>query len=81
MSNKRLVLSRRTALKGMGVSIALPFLEAMTPWRNVLSAQTLDPKRFIVFYLPNACNESEFHGSNKGQVGNHPGDIDRGGRA
>src|SRR6267143_1846364 len=31
-------LSRRTVLKGMGVTMALPFLEAMAPARNAWGA-------------------------------------------
>src|SRR5437016_1060557 len=31
-------LPRRTLLKGMGATLALPFLEAMVPARNVLGA-------------------------------------------
>ena len=31
-------LSRRTVLKGMGVTLALPFLDAMTPARTSLAA-------------------------------------------
>ena len=30
-------LSRRTALKGLGVTVALPFLEAMVPARTALA--------------------------------------------
>jgi len=33
-------LSRRTVLKGMGVTMALPFLEAMVPARSVFGAPT-----------------------------------------
>ena len=31
-------LSRRTLLKGMGVSVALPFLDAMVPARTVFAS-------------------------------------------
>jgi hypothetical protein len=52
------LLSRRTVLKGLGVSIALPWLEAMTP---VLSSATLGaavaaPKRLAFLYVPNGVN-------------------------
>jgi hypothetical protein len=46
-------LSRRTLLRGMGATVALPFLEAMTPAVS-LGAQTLRPvRRFQAFYVPN----------------------------
>ena len=56
-------LPRRTVLRGMGASVALPFLEAMTPagrkGRGVAEAAT-DPARFVcieeVHGLP-GCNE------------------------
>ena len=50
-------LSRRSALKGIGVSIALPLLEAMTP--AIASAQAAQaaansiPKRLVFVYFPN----------------------------
>jgi hypothetical protein len=41
-------LSRRTALKGMGVTIALPFLEAMIPGAAAQSRAAVTPKRRLV---------------------------------
>ena len=41
-------LSRRTVLKGMGVTLALPFLEAMTPARNAWGAATAGRKLRLV---------------------------------
>jgi hypothetical protein len=44
-------LSRRTVLRGIGVSLALPYLDAMVP---ALSAVTTKPaQRFGFFYMPN----------------------------
>lgn len=49
---KRASLNRRTVLRGLGTTLALPFLEAMAP-----SARAADvaqrPKRLSVFYTPN----------------------------
>jgi hypothetical protein len=49
---KRTAISRRTVLRGLGTTMALPFLEAMMP-----SARAADiaarPKRLSVFYTPN----------------------------
>jgi hypothetical protein len=41
-------LSRRTALKGMGVTVALPFLEAMVPSRPALARAAIAPKTRLV---------------------------------
>ena len=41
-------LSRRTVLKGMGVTLALPFLEAMTPARNAWGAAAAGKKIRLV---------------------------------
>jgi len=41
-------LSRRTVLKGMGVTLALPFLEAMTPARNAGGASAAGKKVRLV---------------------------------
>ncbi len=58
-------LSRRACLKGMGVSIALPWLEIMG--MPVASAQTSsDPLRFLTFYVPNGIRMSEWKPSSEG---------------
>src|SRR5882672_6209410 len=46
LTNKH--LSRRTVLKGMGVTLALPFLEAMTPARNAWGANAAGKKVRLV---------------------------------
>src|SRR5438034_1113918 len=46
LTNKH--LSRRTVLKGMGVTLALPFLEAMTPARNAWGASAAAKKVRLV---------------------------------
>src|SRR5262245_39820489 len=45
-------LPRRTLLKGMGATLALPFLEAMLP-ASTLRAPTKPVRRFQAFYTPN----------------------------
>jgi hypothetical protein len=49
-------LSRRTMLRGMGTTLALPFLESMVPAMSVL-AQTpaSPPQRFGAVYFPNGA--------------------------
>jgi hypothetical protein len=51
-------LSRRTVLKGMGVAVALPFLEAMQP-RPLLAASgnpNRPPLRMAFLYVPNGVH-------------------------
>lgn len=44
-------LNRRAVLRGLGASIALPFMESLAPRRAF--AQTPPPKRLIYYYVPN----------------------------
>ena len=47
-------LSRRTVLKGLGVSVALPLLDAMVPALSALATAAAKPvPRFGFFYMPN----------------------------
>ena len=46
-------LSRRTLLRGAGVCVALPFLEAMLPRK---AAAQDEVKRFIAFFYPNGTD-------------------------
>jgi hypothetical protein len=48
----RTALPRRTVLRGLGASLALPFLDAMVP-AGTLRAQTQPPPRLGFVYLPN----------------------------
>ena len=57
MKIKSQPLSRRTLLRGAGVTLALPMLEIMLP-RSV-SAQTT-PKRFFGFFYPNGTDPSRW---------------------
>ena len=43
-------LTRRTVLRGIGASLALPFLEAMVP---IAKAAAKPVRRFLTFYVPN----------------------------
>lgn len=49
-------LSRRTFLKGAGVCLSLPFLEAMTPLRVRGAATSPAPARMACLYVPNGVN-------------------------
>src|SRR5678815_4615798 len=49
----KLSLHRRTFLKGVGATVALPLLDAMVPARTLLAATPANPvKRFGAIYVP-----------------------------
>lgn len=48
-------LSRRALLKGAGVAMALPFLDAMS-WRARAADPYVAPVRFLAFYVPNGIH-------------------------
>ena len=47
-------LPRRTVLRGLGATLALPFLESMVPAMSARAA-SVAPLRFGAVYLPNGC--------------------------
>lgn len=53
---KRRSISRRTVLRGAGVTLALPWLEAMMPAAS--GAAPAMPVRMAVLYMPNGVNTS-----------------------
>src|SRR5690606_28747950 len=49
-------LSRRTVLRGVGATVALPFLDAMVPAATALANTAAAPKtRMGFFYLPHGA--------------------------
>ena len=47
-------LSRRTVLRGIGVSLALPMLDAMVPALSAAASTVSKPvQRYGFFYMPN----------------------------
>ena len=55
----RTPLHRRTLLRGLGVGIALPFLESMMPSAAAADAKSR-PKRLQVFYTPNGMTMDQY---------------------
>ena len=47
--------NRRTFLRGSGVSLALPFVEALLP-REAWGQDLSRPQRFLAFYVPNGIH-------------------------
>lgn len=65
LSNRR--LSRRTLLRGVGVSLALPWLDAMEPAWGVLSPSSLPPTRLAWIYIPNGVVQAAWHPNQPGR--------------
>lgn len=62
-------ISRRKVLKGIGASVALPFLQAMVPpgARVERFLETNRPQRLAVFYFPNGVREDYWTPSRTGR--------------
>jgi hypothetical protein len=62
-------ISRRTLLKGLGVSIALPWLEAMAPAVMATPAGAARPPRRMAFiYVPNGVNMEAWRPTAEGRA-------------
>jgi len=55
----KMAMSRRAALRGLGVSVALPLLDSMVPALSAFQNTAAAPKRRLGFvYIPNGANEA-----------------------
>lgn len=63
---EKTALPRRAFLRGVGVSLALPFLDAMVP---ALSAAPTAPRRLGFVYIPNGAVMSKWQPSGEGVLG------------
>src|SRR5262245_4551677 len=52
------LLNRRHVLRGMGVTLALPFLNCMQPLRGAQATRRV--KRSVFIYLPNGVNPVDY---------------------
>jgi uncharacterized protein DUF1552 len=68
----RKAMSRRTVLKGMGVAISLPFLDAMVP-AFARGAAASRPVRLAWFYVPNGIDMRNWTPGAEGALGTLPG--------
>lgn len=62
-------LSRRTVLRGMGVAMSLPWLEAMGPlaaWAESPTPEKAVPNRMAFLYVPNGVNMAEWTPAQEG---------------
>lgn len=57
MKHPKFPISRRTLLRGSGVALGLPWLEAMTPGRAIAATgKAAPPVRMAVLYMPNGVH-------------------------
>src|SRR5829696_4017624 len=64
-------ISRRTALKGLGAAVALPWLEAMTPLASAAPAAK-SPLRAAFLYVPNGMHMQDWTPKVEGTLSDLP---------
>lgn len=68
MTTTRFPLSRRTMLRGLGATLALPWLEAMLPKRRLAAAEApKSPVRIAALYMPNGVNGDKWTPTGEGR--------------
>ena len=69
MFPRQKALSRRMVLRGAGVALGLPWLEAMVPWARAASAaaKAQSPVRLAVLYMANGVNISQWTPEGQGR--------------
>lgn len=65
-------ISRRTALRGLGTAIALPWLEAMQPAARALAANSGAPRRMAFLYVPNGAHMKDWTPATEGPLESLP---------
>ncbi len=63
---RNLVIPRRALLRGAGVALSLPFLDAMRSGRASAAEET--PKRFVAFFAPNGTDWNTWHPDGEGAL-------------
>lgn len=67
MNSKTFPITRRTALRGMGAMIALPYLDVMGGRTLAASQKRQDPPRLACFYIPGAINHYNWFPNDEGR--------------
>jgi hypothetical protein len=66
----KMALPRRTFLRGIGASLALPLLDAMVPSMTALAKTPAEPVRRLGFvYIPMGCDISRWTPAGEGKLG------------
>lgn len=66
MKNSDSRIDRRTLLRGVGVAMALPWLESLSVWGDETPASAGFPKRFAALFMGNGINPKHWHASGAG---------------
>ena len=64
----KMALPRRTFLRGMGVTLALPFLDAMAPAFTAIARAAASPRRLGFVYIPNGASMSHWQPKGDGAL-------------
>ena len=56
---RQIALPRRTFIRGMGATLALPFLDAMVPAMSAQSTKSGPAPRFAAIYCGNGANMND----------------------
>src|SRR5437588_9574512 len=61
-----MILSRRTVLRGIGVTMALPWMESLPAWGSPAKAAGPFPKRLAVLFMGNGINGNHWWAKGSG---------------
>ncbi|HZS05666.1 MAG TPA: DUF1552 domain-containing protein [Blastocatellia bacterium] len=61
-------ITRRTVLRGAGVTMCLPWLESLTAWGAPAQSGSAFPKRFAVFFMGNGINGNHWWSRGNGDA-------------
>ena len=67
IQSNRWQISRRQTLKGLGATMALPFLEAMRPLHGQSTASS-DPVRMACLFMPNGVRPDKWTPTGSGKT-------------
>ncbi|MEE2705863.1 MAG: DUF1552 domain-containing protein [Planctomycetota bacterium] len=75
--SKNLTVSRRTVLRGLGVAVGLPWLEAMMPNRGLAApaSSAKPPRRAAFFFVPNGKNMDLWRPGSTGELKELPATL------
>src|SRR5579871_4923564 len=68
-------MTRRTALKGMGTAIALPWLESLAAAAGPAGSAAATPRRIAFLYVPNGVNMAQWTPSATGKLAKLEGTL------
>ena len=68
-------ISRRTALKGLGTALALPWLESLASAAPAAGAAAGPPRRLAFIYVPNGVNMEHWTPKTEGKLTDLPDDL------